>query len=499
MPFPRPPLRLILLAACCLLPAAIKLWRYPDYPGSDDAFIHLAVVQNLVIGHGWGVNSGEPVFLSTSPLFTVFFAALARLTSRVLETGMALSLAAGSLYVLGVFVLARRVAGRWVPALGCAFLAAANPHLWRWNGTFMEVIPATCAAVWLVWLFHRIAAVPGDGAPRAWAGLGLLLGLGVLLRPELGLLAPAFALHAALNDRTRLPQRLAALAAGLAAVLLPCAFAAWRYFGAALPTTFAAKTAAGLLWINPTVWRQAALAAGSGAIGTAIACLLFLPACRGFPAVLRSAAVLWAVPLAAFLFYSLKTPGLQSAARYFLPFMGVLPVLPAALLAATPPLAAPRHARVLLLACAAQLAFAVAFNETRVVPVLARMTTQYIPAMTAAAAELDRRAMPTEPVFVHADIGVVATARRPDVRLVDGGCLASPELRGLPLPDKLRRARPRLVLESLGTDERVVERAIAAAGRQGRLVWRRAFASHGVEHAGLTYEARLYEVEPAAP
>jgi hypothetical protein len=207
--------------------------------------------------------------------------------------------------------------------------------------------------------------------------------------------------------------------------------------------------------------------------------------------------VLWAVPLAAFLFYSLKTTGLQSAARYFLPFLGVLPALPACFLASRPSEWA--RYRVLLLACGAQVAFAVGYNEAITTPVLARMTTQYIPTMTAAAAEIGRRVAPGESVFVYADIGVIAALRRPDIRLVDGGGLASPELSGLSLATMVERTSPRWVLESLGSGDRVVERAIAAAGRRGRQVWHRAFASHSVQHEGWIFQTRLYEMDPAAP
>jgi hypothetical protein len=62
---------LMALSLACVLPHATKLGYYPDYPGFDDAFIHLRVAENLAHGKGWGINAFEPINVSSSPLFTL--------------------------------------------------------------------------------------------------------------------------------------------------------------------------------------------------------------------------------------------------------------------------------------------------------------------------------------------------------------------------------------------------------------------------------------------
>jgi len=494
------PGQIALVALCCLLPAVVKLLSYPDYPGSDDAFIHFSVIQNIHRGGGWGVNAGEPVFLSTSPLFTVFFSAVRSLTRHVIAAGMALSLMAASLYVLGVFVLATRSCGSFFLSVVCAFLAASNVHLWRWNGTFMEVTFATCAVVWVVALFLASSSTGPRRVLAKYLLIGFLTGLGILLRPEIGLLLPAFFLHSLLNDRTDLGSRYGMLAVGVAVVLGPFAALAYAYFGTFLPTTFTAKTTTGLLWVNTTVWTQIFKTVASGCCGTggAVVVLLALtwrsPGRCSLTEAMRRSAVFWAIPLTGFLFYSLKTSELQSAARYYLPFMGTLPLL----LLAVPNRLSLRPGMVrgvLIAACVTQVAVSAILNQRLVAPVLSRMTSEYIPTMTGAAREVNARAKSGDSLLVFTDIGVVASQLSRSVYLIDGGGLASPWLQRMPLGAMVDRARPRFVLESLGTDYMLVDRALKADSVTARLIWSRPFHSHGVEHADVTYVARLYELD----
>jgi len=492
--------RLALLLPICLLPAAVKLVCYPDYPGSDDAFIHLAVVENLRRGAGWGINAGEPVLVSTSPLFTVVFTAIRRLSPRVLEVGMALSLAAACLYVLGVYVLALRIAASAGPALVCAFLAAANVHLWRWNGTFMEVLFATATVPWLVTLFLKRAEQAPEGHEWDYLGLGLGVAAAVLLRPELGLLVPVFFLHCLWHRHPLAGRGCVLFLLGVALLLVPALAVLAAGFGTIVPTTFAAKTVPGLRWVNPQVWSQillTLLSGSGGALALAAGLWLLEPDAQGRRAALhrlRKWSVVWLFPLAGFAFYALKTAVLQSAARYLLPFVGLLPVLPAVLWPDHP---RPRPAALRWLAtacCVGQIAVSLLVNQRFVRPALQRMRAEYLPTMAAAVAELSRQARPGDSVLVFMDLGVVSALRPPTLRIVDGGGLASPELRGLTLSAMLRRTRPRWVLESMGTDAGAVEQALRETGRPFRTVWTRPYRSPGVESVYATYEARLFEI-----
>lgn len=494
------PLRILLVASCCAIPALVKLLCYPEYPGSDDAFIHAAVIQNVHRGMGWGIQPGEPVFLSTSPLFTVASLGLYGLTDRVMPAGMALSLVASCLYVLGVFAVARRRSRHFLLSWSCAFLAATNVHLWRWSGTFLEVTFATCSVVWLTAFFLDMESRPDRRRDPRPVALGFLIGLGALLRPEVGLVAAAFFLHDLVQGRPGLVRRHLLVAGGLALALVPVGALVHAHFGVLLPTTFTAKTTAGLVWWNPTVWIPLLKTVASGCPGVLVLILACLPALRtmgsrGLARSVADGAVFWCIPLAGFLFYSLKAPQLQSPARYFLPFMAPLPLVLVAAFDAGARLRSRWATRGLAVACLAQGALSLGLNARLVTPVLLGMTREYIPVMTQAAREVNQRAAPGEALAVFVDIGVVACALRPSVRLIDGGGLASPALQGIAREEILRRTRPRFVLESLGTDERIVEQALARSGLESTLIWSQTFPAHGIQHAGQLYVARLYAVK----
>lgn len=489
----------IVLTAICLLPATIRMINYPGYPGADDAFIHLAIVENIYRGLGWGINAHDRVFLSTSPLFTVLMTAVRFVTPRILEMGMGLSVMSGVLYVLGVFVLGRRLSqGDRLWGLISAVLAATNIHFWRWNGTFMETTFAMAASVWMINAYLRAH----DSSRNRWFFLlGLLLAASVLLRPELGLLGVAFLAHSLVNGRRQILRRYAAMAAGLACFLVPVLVVLYLYFGTILPSTFTAKTTAGLVWLNFPVWGQLFKAMVSGCLGALI--VLGIGAVKGvrcaectriFPPLLSSV-VVWILPVLGFCFYSLKMPGLQSAARYYLPFMAVISALPAVLAGPGSWLREQRAVAVVSVICILQAGFSGVLNEIRIKPVLSGMWGGYVATMREAAREIDTRSALHRPTLICVDIGVVAATRSPDITLLDGGGLASPALCGLSLPEMIRVGRPQFVLESLGSEHHEVERTLYASGIMFSNVWSRRFASHSIEHGHSTYEARLFELK----
>ena len=106
---------------------------------------------------------------------------------------------------------------------------------------------------------------------------------------------------------------------------------------------------------------------------------------------------------------------------------------------------------------------------------------------------MSRRCAPGDVALVEFDIGVVSYYHQHACRIADGGALASPELRGLTLKEKLAAVRPRYVIESLGAPERS---DVAAAEPGAREVWSRTFASHSVGEPDRFYRARLFELSP---
>lgn len=493
----------LFLSFLCALPSVIKLAGYPDYPGSDDAFIHLAIIENIHRGHGWGINENKPVFMSTSPLFTVLFSALRKVTPEVLEVGMVLSSIAGAMYILGMFVLGCRVSGGRSRAWGfmAAFLAATNIHLWHWTGTFMEVTLAMAVVVWLTNGFLALHDVPVPRRAMFFGLFGVGLGLGVLIRPELGLLGVAFLAHRLATDKSRVMRDFAPMAGGFALVLLPALGVLYVYFGTILPTTLPAKASPQLIWFNIPVWKQLFKVVSSGCLGifllTVIIWIMIRPSAEQVCRQAKTATVLWLFPLLGFVFYSLTMPGLQSAARYNLPFLALMPALVASIAGACSPV---RYRPILLLTmalCLLQFAAALVWKERLLRPALTRMVDGYVNTMREAADRIGLKAKRGDAVLVYVDIGVVALNRPAGVRILDGGGLASPELHGLTLPAMVRTSSPRFVLESIGTGERTVERSLEKAGEKVRLVWSRSFPSHNIEYVGEIYEARLYELEKA--
>lgn len=479
-----------LLAGTVLLPAAVRLLCYPGYPGSDDAFIHSAVATNLAAGRGWGIQPGEPVNLSSSPLFTLAAAGLTLLGADVWKSGALVTVLAACAGVWLTWWAARRLGLAGLPA---ALLAATNLHLWRWTGALLETTLAWAVTPLAVGLG---AAAVGRGERRfaAWAALGAVLGVAVLLRYELALLAVVVPLQARLDGAR---PRWGGLGAGLALVTAPWAGYALYRFGTLLPTTLAAKSSAALHW--PSTAVLAAL--GKVALSAAPGALLLLGMglawrWRGGAAQADRWAVrrlqLWLPPLAVALFYSVAMDVLQSPGRYFLPFTPLVALL------AVSALPAGRPSRLLsgtlTLAVVLQAALALVINERRVAPVLRSMEPGYVAAMRDAAAELRRRCRPGEEVLVITDIGVLAAAGTGECRILDGGGLATPALAGLSLPEMVARHRPRWVLESLGEPRRPLP---AAAGVPLDELWSREFPSHGIARPDRRYVVRLFALREA--
>jgi hypothetical protein len=491
----------VLIAALCLsvLPVVIRLIYFPAYLGTDDSYIHAAIIESLRQGHGWGINPGEPVNLSTSPLFTLLMLGVSRLAPDVMLAGSHIAIAAVIFGVFGTFLIASRMSRNATIGLAAAAIAATNLHLWRWTGTFIEAPLAFAGVIAVLLAFERLYGEISD-QPRTgrFFALGLAIGVLALLRFECALLGGAFFVHHLVNDRRFLVRRYAAAALGGAVPLAGWAVCAWIMFGDVVPTTLSAKTSSGVILLNTVLLRQYAGVLGPGFLAgfAMLAAALIVLVLRGRPGqiamALRQATLFVVFALAGLAFYYLKTPSLQSPARYLLPLMAVLPLAVTPFLAQAWPVALLPLRAVAAGAIAVQLALAIVVNHTRVAPVLAGMNDAYVETMRDAARELDRRCRAGDVVLVYFDIGVISYYHGHGCRIADGGALASPELRGLSLRDKIAATHPRFVLESLGAPERS---AVAAAAPGARELWDRQFASHSVGAPSRIYHARLFEME----
>jgi arabinofuranosyltransferase len=235
---------------------------------ADDAFIDLRIVRNVVDGYGPVFNVGERVEAYTSPLWVAALAVGSELT-RTLERALPLEwLAVGlglSCAVAGIAAAtwASRRASRLGGASSGAGLAlplgalviASIPAFWDFATSGLET---GLIVAWIgvsYWSVARLASGPVRGWPSL-APAAVLIGLGVLVRPDLALISAGF-LGILL---VLLPARRWRTIVGLscAALLVPVAYEVFRmgYFAALVPNTALAKEAASVRWNQG--WRYLA-------------------------------------------------------------------------------------------------------------------------------------------------------------------------------------------------------------------------------------------------
>ena len=217
---------------------------------SDDGFITLRVVSQIVNGNGPVFNIGERVEASTSPMWTYMLAVGDILTPIRLEwiavvSGIALSLAGVTFAIFGARALVRnRQPDELLAPVGVLVFVAIAP-VWNFSSTGLEV---GLVFGWLgltLWALAQWSRVDAP-LPRASA---VLIGLGPLIRPELVLYSALFLLVVIAGrrrddswaDRGRL------LAWALA---LPVAYQIFRmgYYASLVPNPAIAKEASRARW-----------------------------------------------------------------------------------------------------------------------------------------------------------------------------------------------------------------------------------------------------------
>jgi arabinofuranosyltransferase len=221
---------------------------------SDDGFIHLRVVQQVLNGHGPVFNIGERVEASTSPLWVAVLVVAAPIPGVALPwkavlLGIALS-------AVGLYA-ARRASlqlvdwgGRrgFVLPLG-AMVVVALPPFWDFASSGLEtglVFAWIGGCCW--WCAYRCTS---EAPPVRWAEVGgaALLGLGWLIRPDLAIYSVVFGavvLAAVWRDSRRRRRVGVALAMGLT----PLAYQLFRmgYYAMLVPNTALAKESGRAQW-----------------------------------------------------------------------------------------------------------------------------------------------------------------------------------------------------------------------------------------------------------
>ena len=155
---------------------AVSLASFP----LDDSWIHLHFARNLAEGWGFAYNPGVPVAGSTAPIWTLLLAAAFALTGSAPAWAKVLGIAA----TLATALLTRRLVWLWTECRGLALsggavAAVSGPLVWGALSGMEVSLAALLVTAALV--FHVTEREPATA---------LLLGLGVLARPESLLLVP---------------------------------------------------------------------------------------------------------------------------------------------------------------------------------------------------------------------------------------------------------------------------------------------------------------------
>jgi arabinofuranosyltransferase len=238
-----------------LIPVAVVLagaWAYRWV--DEDAFINFRIVHNLLAGHGPVFNVGERVEVSSDPLWMCTLALLHTVVPVSLEwTSVVLGLVctAGGFLAGGVAVArmgVRHDEGTVLP-LGL-LMASAVAGVWEFATSGLEM---SMVFLWLGCSFLLLVRVEARRTGAVLAAIAM--GLGTLIRPELGLGAVVFvaALVAVVaapgwtGDRGRL-RRCSVVVAS--AVAVPVAYELFRtaYFALLVPSTALAKAASSSWW-----------------------------------------------------------------------------------------------------------------------------------------------------------------------------------------------------------------------------------------------------------
>jgi arabinofuranosyltransferase len=190
---------LVVLAACAagyavfIARASSVVNGHRTFTLFDDAMISMRYARNLAGGHGLTWNSGQtPVEGYTNFAWTLWMSLvhLAGVPERY--TSLAISISGGVLLLVTAWLVAKLVhllapELRWAPLMGTVFTATSYPLLyWSLRGMEVSVVAFVVTAT-----AYRMAkwSQAEERNDRTLIKIGMLLGLGFLIRPDVGILA----------------------------------------------------------------------------------------------------------------------------------------------------------------------------------------------------------------------------------------------------------------------------------------------------------------------
>ncbi len=255
--------RRLWVALSILLPAAVvgvQTWLRRWV--SDDGFINVRVVLQLVAGNGPTYNLNERVEVGTSTLW-LGFVTVGKLIAPWAEVGEVMVWLGTGFITLAMILLGLGglhlvpVRSKVVLPLGTAALAGLTPF-WDFGTSGLETSLTFCWIAACFWaLARRWANRPRNPLPawRPWP-VAVLIGLGVLVRPDLALVSLVFGVMLLCQSERRIGGWFGA--AGLA-LAIPVGYEVFRmgYYASLVPNTALAKANAsvdqGLLYLGDYV------------------------------------------------------------------------------------------------------------------------------------------------------------------------------------------------------------------------------------------------------
>ncbi len=116
-------------------------WRIAGTSGFplDDPWIHLQFARNLVSGHGFAFNPGEPSAGSTAPLWTLVLAAALRVGMAPVAAAKLLGLAFGAVAVVLAAAVTERLTRSRLAALVAGAACALSPRITAGSVSGMEI------------------------------------------------------------------------------------------------------------------------------------------------------------------------------------------------------------------------------------------------------------------------------------------------------------------------------------------------------------------------
>jgi arabinofuranosyltransferase len=220
---------------------------------SDDGFINFRYVDQIRSGNGPVFNAGERVEAFTSPLWLGVLLFLdvvlpLRLEWIAVVAGLVLTAAGFVFAAAGTARLWRHAVGEGPMVPAGLLLFAAVPPVWDFatSGLDNALGVAWLGASW--WALCRRVFPQGtrhEGKPTPWSTC-VLVGLGPLVRPELGIVTTAFLIVVLISERSWGARGRTVLWA----LALPLAYEAFRmaYYAAVVSNTALAKEAGASEW-----------------------------------------------------------------------------------------------------------------------------------------------------------------------------------------------------------------------------------------------------------